>query len=64
MDLTDQELTQRLAERDKPRRRLAHTAAGPCRYAEFYAGRTCPWCEAEQRRLALAAASASPKQPD
>ena len=54
MNVTDAEMVSRLAERDGPMRTtsLSHRSAGPCRYREFYPDVECPWCAAEDARIA------------
>jgi len=53
MDLRDGELLEALIGRDGalPERWRAHSAEGRCRYVEYYGEQSCPWCEAEERRL-------------
>ncbi len=52
--LNDKDLIVRLIQRDGPipARGFPHSAEGVCRYSEMYAGKPCPWCEAERRRPA------------
>ena len=58
MDLPDQELVLRLTLRDGPIRErfFSHRAGGSCRYAAVYP-EGCPWCAAEERRIAREQAS-------
>lgn len=54
MNVNDIEMVLRLAERDGPMRTtsLSHRAMGPCRYRDPYPGQECPWCAAEDARIA------------
>ena len=60
MDLPDEELVRALEARDGSlvERRFSHRATGECRYAALYEGTKCPWCQAEERRLAVGMSSA------
>jgi hypothetical protein len=50
MDVSDEELVLQLRQRDGDDRRYGGHDPAECRYAEFYEGQTCPWCEAVRRR--------------
>jgi hypothetical protein len=51
VDLDDSELVQQLTVRDGAVGYRRHVRPDEvCPYAELYEGKTCPWCEAEERR--------------
>ena len=57
MDVSDEELVVRLRERDGDERRYGGHNVAECKYAEFYEGQSCPWCEAARHRAEREAAS-------
>src|SRR5688572_24939082 len=53
MDVADADMVRELELRDGrlKERSLSHAASGACRYSDLYPDQTCPWCEAERRRV-------------
>jgi hypothetical protein len=52
MQLDDAEMVRQLAARDGAVSYRRHVRPDePCPYEELYSNGSCPWCEAERRRL-------------
>ena len=53
MQVPDVVLVRELEARDGPLGSYwrPHSAEGVCRYVEHYGAESCPWCEAEARRI-------------